>query len=115
MWKIRMNIEKERPQLKGKLRIHVYNGTPSSGLMLVDDFMVVAHYLAAFPNVTSPTLVVERTVFGEEGSDLFDMYIENVERIRGWKTTAEITDDNIGKYTQAENPGDDADDGERPK
>lgn len=43
--------------------------------------MIVTHYLAGFPNVTSPALVVEpvKTESGEQS--LYDIYEENLKKV----------------------------------
>jgi len=104
IWKLRKKLETERPKLKDKLRVYVYSATPSSGLLLLDNFMAVAHYLAGYPNLTSPTLFVERTVFRDEASELFGMYAENVERIKRLGSTVQLTDQNIEKYVEQQDP-----------
>ena len=62
--------------------MYVYNATPSSGTQWFDNFMIVTHYLAGFPNVTSPALLVEpvKTEAGER--NLYDIYIENLTKVQ---------------------------------
>lgn len=72
-----------RPEIRDNLKLYVYNATPSSGTNWFDNFMIVAHYLAGFPNVTSPALLVE-PVATEPGSKcLYDIYMENVNKVEG--------------------------------
>jgi hypothetical protein len=86
-----------RPQLgadSGRLHLCVYNSTPSSGATWIDDYMIVTHYLAGYPNRTSPAFKVQ-----DLGQDsLYDVFRMNIEKIREKPTTIEITEENIEKY-----------------
>lgn len=79
IWNLR---EQLAPDAKERLKLYVYNATPSSGTQWFDNFMVVTHYLAGFPNVTSPALLVEpvKTEVGER--NLYDIYIENLTKVQ---------------------------------
>jgi hypothetical protein len=83
---------------RSRLRLYVYDSTPSSGATWIDDFMVVTHYLAGYPNRTSPAFRVHD--LGEDS--LFGVYKMNIERIldkRDDGSTVEITEGNVGQYT----------------
>jgi hypothetical protein len=83
-----------RPELKERLHLYVYDSTPSSGASWFDDFMIVTHYLAGYPNKTSPAFRVE-----DLGPDsLFDVFKVNIEKIREKHSTVEITEENVAKY-----------------
>ena len=83
-----------RLELRSRLHLYVYDSTPSSGATWVDDFMIVTHYLAGYPNRTSPAFKVE-----DLGADsLFGVFKMNIERIKGKATTVEITEENVAKY-----------------
>lgn len=79
IWNLREQLP---PRSKQRLMLYVYDSTPSSGTQWFDDFMVVTHYLAGFPNVTSPALLVEpvKTEPGEK--NLFDIYKENLMKVK---------------------------------
>jgi hypothetical protein len=83
-----------RSDLRSRLHLYVYDSTPSSGATWVDDFMIVTHYLAGFPNRTSPAFKVED--LGAES--LFDVFRMNIERIKKKPSTVEITEDNVDTY-----------------
>jgi hypothetical protein len=83
-----------RPEVRSRLHLYVYDSTPSSGATLVDEFMIVTHYLAGYPNKTSPAFRVE-----DLGPDsLFRVFRTNIERIKEKKSTVEITEDNVARY-----------------
>jgi hypothetical protein len=85
VWNLREGLT---PEARERLRLYVYNATPSSGTQWFDNFMIVTHYLAGFPNVTSPALLVE-SVKTEPGSrNLYDIYIENVRKVEERFSTA---------------------------
>ena len=46
IWSIRNGLALN---LRQRLRLYVYDSTPSSGATWVDDFMIVTHYLAGYP------------------------------------------------------------------
>ena len=57
--------------------------------------MIVTHYLAGYPNRTSPAFRVE-----DLGPDsLFGIFKMNIERICEKESTIEIHERNIGQYT----------------
>jgi hypothetical protein len=78
IWNLR---EQLAPEAKQRLTLYVYDATPSSGTQWFDDFMVVTHYLAGFPNVTSPALLVVpvKTEPGER--NLYEIYSENLKKV----------------------------------
>lgn len=91
VWSIRQELSHE---LRNRLKLYVYNATPSLGLTWIDNTMVVTHYLAGLINLTSPALRVEY----RPGYDtLHAVYEENVEEIRKHFSTP-ITVDNIAQY-----------------
>lgn len=67
--------------MKERLKLYVYNATPSSGTLCFDDFMIVTHYLAGFPNVTSPALLIEPVKTETGQRNLYDIYIENLNKV----------------------------------
>jgi hypothetical protein len=84
-----------RPELRNRLHLYVYDSTPSSGASWFDDFMIVTHYLAGYPNRTSPAFRVQ-----DLGPDsLFDVFKMNIERIKEKPSTVEITEENLARYT----------------
>ena len=91
IWDIRNQLDAQHQPL---LKLYVYDSTPSTGATWVDDFMIVTHYLAGFPNRTSPAFKIE-----DLGPDsLFSVFRMNTERILGKDSTTEITGENIGQY-----------------
>ena len=89
VWKFRQGLA---PGIRDRLRVYVYDATPSCGLTWVDDFMIVTHYLAGLPNLTSPALMVKPPQIGMERS-LYNIYAENVQNIE--KLSVEVDDRNI--------------------
>lgn len=77
MWNIRDSLTAGQ---KGQLRLFVYDATASCGLTWVDQQMLVTHYLAGLPDVTSPALLLTRPHVGMERS-LYDVYADNVEEM----------------------------------
>jgi hypothetical protein len=92
MWDFRQELGASR----NRLRLYVCNATPSCGLTLVDDFMIVTHYLAGLPNRTSPALLVGPSRIGMEKS-LYDIYLENMNNVEA--ISEEIDDRNIRSLT----------------
>jgi hypothetical protein len=78
IWNFR---EELAPEVQERLRLYAYNATPSSGTQWFDDFMIVTHYLAGFPNVTSPALRVEAVKTEPGGQNLYDIYAENLRKV----------------------------------
>ncbi len=92
IWKeIRTRLD---PEARDRLHLYVYDSTPSSGATWVDDFMIVTHYLAGYPNRTSPAFRVED--LGAES--LFGVFKTNIERIKQRSSTVEITEQNVANY-----------------
>jgi hypothetical protein len=81
--------------LRERLHLYVYDSTPSSGATWVDDFMIVTHYLAGYPNRTSPAFRV--VDLGQDGS-LFSVFKMNIEKILEKESTVEITEANVGEF-----------------
>ena len=73
--------KKLAPEMRDRLRLYAYNATPSSGTQWFDDFMIVTHYLAGFPNVTSPALRVEAVKTDPGSQSLYDIYAENLRKV----------------------------------
>jgi hypothetical protein len=92
IWGLRSRLSAEHQRL---LRLYVYDSTPSSGTTWIDNFMIVTHYLAGYPNRTSPAFRVED--LGEES--LFGVYKMNLERIQDKDSTVEITEANVARFT----------------
>jgi len=94
MWKLRSGLE-EAPQRR--LKLYVYDATPTCGATWIDSSMLVAHYLAGFPNLTSPALIVDWVSSGAGTPDLYSVYKENIEKIEKDFST-EITDTNVNEF-----------------
>jgi len=99
LWRIRQGLAQE---LRAKLRLFVYEATPSLGITLIDDkFMIATHYLAGSTNLTSPALLLEPGMFEGESSDLFDIYAKNLQSIEQ-EFSVEITEENVRNYLPEE-------------
>jgi len=101
LWEIRTGLPADQ-QLK--LKLCVYEATPSMEVTWIDDrFMVVTHILAGSMNVTSPCLVLEPSRYnsGEQNQDLYETYAANVQRIEN-EFSEEITEGNVHNYLPAE-------------
>lgn len=91
---IKKNLSEE---MKSHFKLFVYRATPTLSVTLVDDYMIVSHYLATLPNEHAPSYhIIKRAVSGET---LFEQHMKNVEDIQKQKTTEELTDENIKTYT----------------
>ena len=100
MWEIREEL-KEEPKAQEGLQLRVYDATPSSGVMWVDDsFMIVTHYLAGFANLTSPALKVKPVLTKAGERDLYRTYEENATELVRRSTL--IAPENISKYVPKE-------------
>jgi hypothetical protein len=92
VWEIRNSLDAAS---RHRLHLYVYDSTPSSGATRIDDFMIVTHYLAGYPNRTSPAFKID-----DLGQDsLFGVFQMNIDRICEKDSTIEITGANIEKYT----------------
>ncbi len=96
LWDIRQQLD---PPERDRLRLYVYNATPSLGLTWIDDTMLVTHYLAGSLNLTSPLLRVESRPARDT---LYSVYARNVDAIRNNYST-EISADNIARLTMEGN------------
>jgi hypothetical protein len=94
IWEFR---EELAPEMKDRIKLYVYNATPSSGTQWFDDFMIVTHYLAGFPNVTSPALRVEAVKTESDSQSLYDIYAENLRKVEQ-KFSVLIDADWIGQH-----------------
>jgi hypothetical protein len=92
VWELRESLP---AGVRDRLRVYVYDSTPSCGLTWVDDFMIVTHYLAGLPNRTSPALRVSPPQFGMEKS-LYNAYAENLQKVEALCT--ELDERNIAKF-----------------
>jgi hypothetical protein len=92
VWELRGSLP---AGVRDRLRLYVYNATPSCGLTWIDDFMIATHYLAGLPNRTSPALRVKPPQFGMEQS-LYNVYSENLQNIESRST--EVDDRNIHEF-----------------
>ena len=92
VWEFRQGLE---AGFRNRLRLYVYNATPSCGLTWIDDFMIVTHYLAGRVNRTSPALQVKQPHIGMERS-LYDIYAENEQEIEN--LSVEIDERNIQQF-----------------
>jgi len=98
VWDLRNRIGETEPDLIGRLRLYVYDATPSSGVTWIDEFMLVTHYLGAFANLTSPAFLIQPVRVDSGSRDLFSVYAENVRNIEEQRST-EITEGNVEEYT----------------
>lgn len=101
LWQMRQNFPAE---VRPRLRLYVYEATPSLGVTWIDDFMIATHYLAGSMNVTSPALLIGPGQFGKGQQDLYGIYAKNVESIEEHFSTL-INEENVRNYISDE-PGD---------
>jgi hypothetical protein len=94
IWDLRRGLPEE---IRSNLRLFVYNATPSSGTSWFDNFMIVTHYLAGFPNVTSPALLVEPVPTEPGIRNLYDIYMENLRKVQE-RFSTEIDEAWIGDH-----------------
>jgi hypothetical protein len=92
IWEFQQGLQ---PSVKDRLRIYVYDATASCGLTWIDNYMIITHYLAGKPDVTSPAIRVQPAQVGTGG--LYDVYAENVENMEQ-RYTIEIDDRNIERF-----------------
>jgi hypothetical protein len=88
MWKIRNKLEEEA---KEYFKLYVYSATPV-GTTWADSVIVASHYLPAFPNLTSPALVLKPV----SSEDMYTVYARNAKAIE--ERALELTEDNIDGY-----------------
>jgi hypothetical protein len=93
MWDFRNELPAGQ---KDRLRLYVYDATPSCGLMWIDQTMLVTHYLPGEPDVTSPALLIMPPHGGIEGS-LYSVYARTVEDIVVNMST-ELDDESIDRF-----------------
>ena len=99
LWKIRVDLP---PELQRRLKLYVYEATPSMGVLWIDDrFMVASHILAGSMNVTSPCLLLEPGRYGSEHQNLYGTYARNVKSIEE-KFSTEISEANVNEYIPQE-------------
>ena len=94
VWRLRSNLEEA---LRQRLKIYVYEATPSCGVLWIDSFMVVTHYLPSSANVTSPSLIVRPVGTPDGRPDLYGVYAANVKAIEIPYSTP-LTENNVGQY-----------------
>lgn len=99
IWEFQRGLQ---PSVKVRLRIYVYDATASCGLTWIDDYMIITHYLAGKPDVTSPAIRVQPAQIGTGG--LYDVYAENVENMEN-KYTTELDDRNIKRFLPTNGEG----------
>jgi hypothetical protein len=92
LWDFRQTLE---AGVRERLRLYVYDATPSCGLTWMDDHMIVTHYLAGLPDLTSPAVDLKPAQIGTGG--LFDVYARNVEKIENGMST-ELDERNIAQF-----------------
>jgi len=92
LWDFRQEL---KAGVKERLRLYVYDATPSCGLTWMDDHMIVTHYLAGLPDLTSPAIELKPAQIGTGG--LFDVYAKNVEKIEN-EMSIELNELNIERY-----------------
>jgi hypothetical protein len=93
MWSFRQ--QKLEPGLRDRLRLYAYEATPSCGLAWIDKKILVTHYLAGLPDVTSPALLVASPE-GEMEWSLYNIYAKNLEEIENQSIM--IAEDNIEQF-----------------
>lgn len=93
MWDLRQTLGADS---RDRLRLYVYDATPSLGVTWIDDSMLVTHYLAGFINLTSPALMVKPS--WPEADTLYAVYENNVSRLK--ERATEVTEQNVDAYTQ---------------
>lgn len=96
VWDLRQEeMEEDRREW---LKLYVYNATPSFGATWVDTLMIATHYLAGFPNVTSPAVVIKPVETKGGSRDLYGIYEENMRNVEKHHAI-EIKEENVAKYT----------------
>jgi hypothetical protein len=99
LWTIRTELA---PELQARLKLYVWEATPSMGVTWIDDrFMVVSHILAGSMNVTSPCLLLEPGRYRSEHQGLYEKYADNVQLIVR-KFSTEITVGNVHDFLPEE-------------
>lgn len=93
MWEFRKGLEAGQ---RDRLRLYVYDATPSCGLMWIDQTMLVTHYLPGESDLTSPALLIMPPQGGIEGS-LYNVYAKTVEDILDNMST-ELDDGSIDRF-----------------
>jgi len=93
MWDFREGLEAGQ---KDRLRLYVYDATPSCGLTWIDQAMLVTHYLPGERDVTSPAVLIMPPQGGIEGS-LYSVYARTVEDIEANMST-ELDDASIDRF-----------------
>lgn len=99
LWQLRESFP---PEARPRLKLYVYEATPSLGVTWIDDFMIATHYLAGSMNVTSPALLMEPGQLSRKRQDLYGIYANNVESIENHFSTL-ITAENIHDYAPEDN------------
>jgi hypothetical protein len=94
VWKLRNDLD---DTLKGRFKVYVYRATPSAGVLWIDNFMVVTHYLPGSANVTSPSLIVRPVSSASGKQDLYGVYADNVKIVEATYSTI-LSDDNVTNY-----------------
>lgn len=89
---------KLHPDQQKRFSMKVYRATPTVSITQADNYMIVTHYLASFPNSEAPIYIL--TDSGERlGKEtLFHYHEENILRISRRETTIEINENNINEY-----------------
>src|SRR5581483_5361510 len=95
LWGLKQKLNTDADAQR-RLKLYVYDATPSCGMTWVDSIMIVTHYLAGFANVTSPALIAKPVQSSPGERDLYSTYAENLERIRSRAVL--LADENIKKY-----------------
>ena len=94
LWQVREGFPDD---VKPRLKLYVYEATPSLGVTWIDDFMIATHYLAGSMNVTSPAVLLEPGQLNRDQQDLYGIYANNVESIEK-QFSILITNENIRDY-----------------
>lgn len=83
---------------QNRFKIKVYRATPTVSITQSDNYMIVTHYLAGYPNSEAPIYILTDSGqrFGKE--TLFHYHEKNIEKIKDRPTTKEINNGNIHEY-----------------
>jgi len=91
MWDIRQKLQDPS---KSRLKLYVYDATPSVGVTWIDSSMLVTHYLPGSVNLTSPALRIEPR---QGTKSVYSVYQSNINTLRA-EFSALLTDSNIGSF-----------------
>jgi hypothetical protein len=101
MWEFRQQLEAGP---KDRLRLYVYDATPSCGLTWIDQTMIATHYLPGQQDVTSPALLIIPPQAGIKGS-LYNVYARIVQDLESNNLSVVIDERNIQQFLPGISPG----------